>query len=52
MIKLLLATFLLGYDFELTRYKSGRPENMVVDVRVIPEMKQKISLKKKQHSIS
>lgn len=48
MIKLLLATFLLEYDFELTGNPDERPQNMVFDVRVLPDMKQKISLKTRQ----
>ena len=52
MIKLLLATLLLEYDSELTGIQTGRPENMIFDVRVLPDMKQKISLRKKQQTLN
>ena len=48
MLKLLLATLLLEYDFELTGNQSVRPQNTIVGARVLPNMKQKISLRKKQ----
>ena len=48
MLKLLLATLLLEYDFELTGNQSVRPPNMIVGARVLPDMKQKISLRKRQ----
>lgn len=48
MLKLLLANFLHEYDFELTENKSERPQNMIFDVRVLPNMKQKITFRKKR----
>ena len=48
MNKLLLATLLLQYDFELTTNQSVRPQNMVFDVRVLPDMKKEISFKKRK----
>ena len=44
MIKLLLATLILEYDFEFSGGKTARPSDFVMDVHVLPDMKQKIQL--------
>lgn len=48
MMKLLLATLLLEYDFEFPEGQSVRPPNVVMDLHVLPNMKQKIIFKKTQ----
>ena len=47
MMKLLLATLILEYDFEYPEGQSIRPPNSVMDLHVLPNMKQKIVLKKR-----
>ncbi|KAL9591968.1 MAG: hypothetical protein Q9179_007187 [Wetmoreana sp. 5 TL-2023] len=47
MMKLLLATLILEYDFKFPNGQSQRPPNSVVDVNVLPNMKQKIMLSKR-----
>ena len=44
MIKLLLATLILEYNFEFCGGGSTRPSDFVMDVHVLPDMKQKILL--------
>ena len=46
MMKMLLATLLLEYDFEFPEGQTVRPPNFVMDLHVLPDMKQKIILKK------
>ena len=46
MIKLLLATLILEYDFEFPEGEIARPSDFVLDVHVLPDMKQKILLTK------
>lgn len=47
MMKLLLATLILEYDFRFPNGQSARPPNFVMDVHVLPDMKQKIILSKR-----
>lgn len=48
MMKLLLATIILDYEFKFPEPQSIRPSNTVMDLHVLPDMKQKIMLKKRQ----
>lgn len=48
MNKLLLAKLLFEYEFELTENKSVKPENMIIDVRVLPNMSKEILFRRKQ----
>ena len=52
MMKLLLATIILDYEFEFPKGQSARPSNAVMDLHVLPDMKQKIILKKRQSQAS
>ncbi|KAL8941729.1 MAG: hypothetical protein Q9211_001705 [Gyalolechia sp. 1 TL-2023] len=47
MMKLLLATLILGYDFEFPPDQTWRPSNVVVDVHVLPDMKRQILIKRR-----
>ncbi len=47
MMKLLLATLVLEYDFEFAKSHSERPSNFVMDVHVLPNMKHEILPKKR-----
>lgn len=47
MIKFLLASLILEYDFEFSESQSVRPSNFVMDVHVLPDMQQKILIKKR-----
>ncbi|KAL9028492.1 MAG: hypothetical protein Q9196_003147 [Gyalolechia fulgens] len=47
MMKLLLATLILRYDFEFPPDQTGRPSNVVVDVHVLPDMKRQILIKRR-----
>jgi len=46
MMKLLLAKFILEYDFEFPQSQTVRPSDFVMDVHVLPDMKQRILIKK------
>ncbi len=48
MMKLVLATLILDYDFEYPKGQSVRPPDFVMDLHVLPDMKQKIVLKRRQ----
>ena len=48
MMKLLLATLILEYDFGFPEGQSVRPVDVVMDLHVLPNMKQKIILNKRQ----
>ena len=52
MIKLLLAKFILEYDFEFPEGRGRRPKDFIMDVHVLPDMKQKMLVKKRSESIS
>lgn len=47
MMKLLLVTLILEYEFEFPEGQSVRPFDSVMDVHVLPDMKQKILIKKR-----
>ncbi len=47
MMKFLLASLILEYDFEFSESQSVRPSNFVMDVHVLPDMQQKILVKKR-----
>ena len=44
MMKLVLATLILEYEFEYPKGQSARPPDFVMDLHVLPDMKQKIVL--------
>lgn len=48
MMKLVLATLILDYEFGYPKGQSVRPPNFVMDLHVLPDMKQKIVLKRRQ----
>lgn len=52
MMKLLLATLLLDYDFHFPEGQSIRPPNFVMDLHVLPDMKQKIIVQRRQSGVS
>ncbi|KAI4095181.1 MAG: hypothetical protein LQ339_007341 [Xanthoria mediterranea] len=47
VMKLLLATLILEYDFKFPDGQSRRPANYVMDVHVLPDMKQQVLFKKR-----
>lgn len=47
MIKFLLASLILEYDFEFSESQSVRPSDFVMGTHVLPDMKQKILIKKR-----
>ena len=47
MMKLILARFMLEYDFEFPESQTVRPSDFVMDVHVLPDMKQRILIKKR-----
>lgn len=47
VMKLVLATLILEYDFEFPDGQLSRPTDFVMDVHVLPDMKQKILVKQR-----